>query len=159
MDCNLEFCRLPDRPQRPERPEARSLLKQARSVQTGILGGALPHVTLRVFLKGRNMDQEILQAALTGLTFQRDQVDKQIKEIEAQLRGRRGPHRARSASNGVTRANGSRGVMSEEGRARIAAAQRERWVRHKREAKAANRTAGTRKRTSTRRVATAGLAR
>ena len=101
------------------------------------------------------MDTEIAQYALIGLQAQREVITTKIEELESQLRGKR------TAINGVARTNGStraKGTMSEEGKRRIATAQRARWARQRLETKAAHRKTQQRK-TSTARVATAGTAR
>jgi hypothetical protein len=92
------------------------------------------------------MDTEIAQYALIGLKSQRESITTKIEELESQLRGKR------TAVNGVARTNGStraKGTMSEAGKRRIAAAQRARWARQRREAKASNRTAPRRKTSTT----------
>lgn len=80
--------------------------------------------------RGRNVqDLTTLQMALVGYQIERQKIDDKIREIETQLRGRRGP--ASSPSAVTKRASGTRRVLSPAARRRIAAAQRKRWAEHR----------------------------
>ena len=81
--------------------------------------------------RGRKVqDLTTLQMALVGYQIEKQKIDDKIREIETQLRGRRGP--ATSASVATKRAPGTRRVLSPAARRRIAAAQRKRWAEHRR---------------------------
>ncbi|HEV3332878.1 MAG TPA: hypothetical protein VG096_17945 [Bryobacteraceae bacterium] len=79
--------------------------------------------------RGRSVqDLTTLQMALVGYQIEKQKIDDKIKEIEAQLKGKRGP--ASSASVAIKKA-GNRRVLSPAARRRIAAAQKKRWAEHR----------------------------
>ena len=84
------------------------------------------------------MDAATLQAALAGYRQQLDAIEQKMAELRRQL-GKPSdvatPKSASLAKRGKRRTRKHR--MSEEGRARIAAAQRARWAKAKRAAKKA----------------------
>jgi len=67
--------------------------------------------------------------ALVGYEIEKQKIDDKIKEIQAQLKGRRGP--ASSPSVATKRAAGTKRVLSPAARRRIAAAQKKRWAEHR----------------------------
>jgi hypothetical protein len=72
-------------------------------------------------------DVTTLQMALVGYQIERDRIEAKIRELQAQLKGKR-------ASIGVS--NGkppARRDLSPAARARIAAAQKKRWAEHRRQ--------------------------
>ena len=80
--------------------------------------------------RGRSVqDVTTLQMALVGYQIEKQKIDDKIREIESQLRGRRGP--ASSAGPATKRAAGTKRVLSPAARRRIAAAQRKRWAEHR----------------------------
>ncbi len=80
--------------------------------------------------RGRNTaDLTTLQMALVGYQMERQKIDDKIREIEAQLRGRRGV--ASSVSAPEKKAAGVKRVLSPAARRRIAAAQKRRWAEHR----------------------------
>ena len=82
------------------------------------------------------MDAATLQAALAGYRQQLDEIEQKMAELRRQLgKPSNGvkPKSAGSSSPAKRRTRKHR--MSEEGRARIAAAQRARWAKAKRAAK------------------------
>lgn len=78
-------------------------------------------------------DSGLLQAALVGYQVEKEKIDAKIRELQAQLKGKKAPVAAgKPAKTGVRR------EMSDAARARIAAAQRKRWAEfHKKQAGAA----------------------
>lgn len=83
-------------------------------------------------------DESLLQAALEGLTLQRDRLDEQIRQVRSML-GKRGPGRppAKTAAASVEadeapRKRRKRKKMSAEARKRIAEAQKKRWAAFRR---------------------------
>jgi hypothetical protein len=81
--------------------------------------------------RGRSVqDLTTLQMALVGYQIEKQKIDDKIKEIEAQLKSKRGP--ASSASVATKKAAGNRRVLSPAARRRIAAAQKKRWAEHRR---------------------------
>jgi hypothetical protein len=74
----------------------------------------------------RKISKEILEAALAGLEERRRKVDEQIREVGAQLGGRRAPAAA---------AEGPRRRFSEATRRKMAAAQKRRWANVRKAAK------------------------
>ncbi len=80
--------------------------------------------------RGRSgQDLTTLQMALVGYQIEKQKIDDKIREIEAQLKGKRGP--ASSAGAATTKASGAKRVLSPAARRRIAAAQRKRWAEHR----------------------------
>jgi hypothetical protein len=74
-------------------------------------------------------DVTTLQMALVGYQIERQKIDEKIREIEAQLRGRRGP--VNSAAPAAKRAG--RRPLSPAARRRISAAQKKRWAAHRKQ--------------------------
>ena len=70
-------------------------------------------------------DSSILQMALIGYQLEKDKIDAKIKEIEAQLKGKKVSAPAAEKAATVKR------VLSPEARKRIAAAQKKRWAEHR----------------------------
>jgi len=74
------------------------------------------------------IDHGILNAALSGLEFEKSRLDAVITEIKAEL-GQPGPGRPpKPISDAAEQAAPKRGGMSAAGKRRIAAAQRKRWA-------------------------------
>ena len=81
-------------------------------------------------------DHSILEAALVGYQFEKEKIDQKIRELQAQLKGKKVPAAAKKAAKEQPKRE-----MSAAARARIAAAQKKRWAEfHKR--KAATQKAG-----------------
>jgi hypothetical protein len=80
--------------------------------------------------RGRSVqDLATLQMALVGYQIERQKIDDKIRELEGQLRGKRG-----SPSVGGAAAKKSpqpKRVLSAAARRRIAAAQKKRWAEHR----------------------------
>ncbi|HUB33825.1 MAG TPA: hypothetical protein VMA31_12375 [Bryobacteraceae bacterium] len=80
-------------------------------------------------------DESTLQMALVGYQIEREKIETRIRELQAQLKGKRG---GSASSQGAARAPRARRQLSAAARARIAAAQKKRWAEHrKRQAQAA----------------------
>lgn len=80
--------------------------------------------------RGRSAeDLGTLQMALVGYQIEKQKIDAKIRELQAQLRGKR----VALVSGGETKAPVKR-ELSPAARARIAAAQRKRWAEHRRKA-------------------------
>jgi len=78
-------------------------------------------------------DADLLQAALYGYQMEKEKIEAKIRELQAQLKGKRAPAPAVKHANKP----GGRRQMSDAARARIAAAQRKRWAEfHKKRAAA-----------------------
>jgi hypothetical protein len=71
-------------------------------------------------------DLTTLQMALIGYELEREKIESRIREIQAQLKGKKIP----AATNGAVKAPVKR-VLSAEARKRIAAAQKKRWAEHR----------------------------
>jgi len=77
-------------------------------------------------------DPELLQAALYGYQMEKEKIEAKIRELQAELKGKKAPVAAAKPA----KSTGKR-QMSEAARARIAAAQRKRWAEfHKKKAAA-----------------------
>lgn len=77
-------------------------------------------------------DPGLLQAALFGYQMEKEKIEGKIREIQAQLKGKKAPAPAAKAAK-----SGGRREMSDAARARIAAAQKKRWAEfHKKKAAA-----------------------
>jgi hypothetical protein len=77
-------------------------------------------------------DPGLLQAALYGYQMEKEKIEAKIRELQAQLKGKKAPAPAAKAAK-----SGGRREMSDAARARIAAAQRKRWAEfHKKRAAA-----------------------
>lgn len=87
--------------------------------------------------RGKNVeDSTTLQMALVGYQIEKDKIEEKIRELQAQLRGRRAA--TPDAATPAKKAFGTKRVLSPAARRRIAAAQRKRWAEHrKRQAQAA----------------------
>jgi cell division septum initiation protein DivIVA len=80
-----------------------------------------------------SQDKSLLQAALYGFQMEKEKIDAKIRELEAQLKGKKLPA---AAPPKAAKRRGRR-AMSDAARARIAAAQRKRWADfHKKQASA-----------------------
>ena len=73
-------------------------------------------------------DLTTLQMALVGYRYEREKIDEKIRQIEAQLKGKKAPAKSAGAGAGTKRV---RRELSAAARARIAAAQRKRWAEHR----------------------------
>jgi len=77
-------------------------------------------------------DPGLLQAALYGYQMEKEKIEAKIRDLQAQLKGKRAPSAAAKSAK-----PGRRREMSDAARARIAAAQRKRWAEfHKKKAAA-----------------------
>jgi hypothetical protein len=72
-------------------------------------------------------DPTILQMALVGYQLEKDKIEAKIKEIQAQLKGKKGA----IASAPAEKPAAVKRVLSPEARKRIAAAQKKRWAEHR----------------------------
>ena len=72
-------------------------------------------------------DLTTLQMALVGYQIERQKIDDKIRELQAQLRGKR----VSMPSTGGTSKRRAKRVLSPAARARIAAAQKRRWAEHR----------------------------
>jgi hypothetical protein len=78
--------------------------------------------------RGRSAeDLTTLQMALVGYRYEREKIDGKIREIEAELGGRK----VSPAANSAAKSKPVRRQLSEAARKRIAAAQRKRWAEHR----------------------------
>lgn len=78
------------------------------------------------------VDPGLLQAALYGYQVEKEKIEAKIRDLQAQLKGKKAPVAVARAA----RAGGKR-EMSDAARARIAAAQKKRWAEfHKKKAAA-----------------------
>ena len=85
------------------------------------------------------LSPEILQAALEGLELQRGRVDEQIAQVRARL-GKRGPGRFRKAVKKASKAPEpakKKRTISAVSRKKMAAAQRRRWAKARKQQKTA----------------------
>jgi hypothetical protein len=80
-------------------------------------------------------DRELLEAALTGLEFQRQKIDEQIRTVRSGLgigEKRRGRPPGSGATDGEARAKESgKRVLTDAARKRIAATQKRRWAEYR----------------------------
>ena len=90
-------------------------------------------------LSKRSQDTTLLEMALVGYEFQRQQIDEKIREIRAALGGGV-RHTAKATATPATSETGraakaaaprKRRTLSAEARKRIAAAQKRRWAEHR----------------------------
>lgn len=80
------------------------------------------------------VDEGLLQAALYGYQVEKERIEAKIRDLQAQLKGKKVPVAAAKPGNA-----GGRREMSDAARARIAAAQKKRWAEfHKKQAAAQN---------------------
>jgi hypothetical protein len=79
--------------------------------------------------RGRSAeDLTTLQMALVGYKYEREKIDEKIRQIEAQLKGKKIPL---ASSAGGAAQKPVRRELSEAARKRIAAAQKKRWAEHR----------------------------
>lgn len=79
--------------------------------------------------RGRSSeDLTTLQMALVGYKYEREKIDEKVRQLEAQLKGKRIP--LSSAAPGAEQ-KPVRRELSEAARKRIAAAQKKRWAEHR----------------------------
>jgi hypothetical protein len=79
--------------------------------------------------RGRSTeDLSTLQMALVGYQIEKDRIEAKIRDLQSQLKGRRGA----VAASGAKPAGGRR-ELSAAARARIAAAQKKRWAEHRKQ--------------------------
>lgn len=79
--------------------------------------------------RGRKIeDQSTLQMALVGYQIEKQKIDERIRDIEAQLKGKRVALTSPAAEK---KAPGVKRVLSPAARRRIAAAQKKRWAEHR----------------------------
>ena len=82
--------------------------------------------------RGRSQeDLTTLQMALVGYQIEKQKIDEKIREIQAQLKGKR---IATPSAVAEKKAAGPKRVLSPAARKRIAAAQRKRWAEHRKRA-------------------------
>jgi hypothetical protein len=80
-------------------------------------------------------DENTLQMALIGYQIEKEKIEARIRDLQAQLRGRRVAISDAKPGQGTPKV---KRVLSAAARARIAAAQKKRWAEHrKRQAQAA----------------------
>lgn len=85
--------------------------------------------------RGKSLeDLTTLQMALVGYQIEKDKIDDKIRQIQAQLKGKRLPLPSAAVE---TKPAGPKRVLSPAARRRIAAAQRKRWAEHRKRAAAA----------------------
>jgi cell division septum initiation protein DivIVA len=79
-----------------------------------------------------SVDPSLLQAALYGYQVEKERIEAKIRDLQAQLKGKKAPaYAAKPAKTRATR------TMSDAARERIAAAQKKRWAEfHKKRAAA-----------------------
>jgi len=89
--------------------------------------------------RGRSsQDITTLQMALVGYQIERQKIDDKIRELEGQLKGRRGLSGPNGRGPATRKGPRVKRVLSPAARRRIAAAQKKRWAEHrKRQAQAA----------------------
>jgi cell division septum initiation protein DivIVA len=77
-------------------------------------------------------DADLLQAALYGYQMEKEKIEAKIRDLQAELKGKKAPSVAVKSAKPARRRE-----MSDAARARIAAAQRKRWAEfHKKKAAA-----------------------
>ena len=76
-------------------------------------------------------DESTLQMALIGYQIERDKIEARIRELQAQLKGKRV---ATVGAKSGGKAPRVRRELSAAARSRIAAAQKKRWAEHRRKA-------------------------
>jgi hypothetical protein len=77
--------------------------------------------------RSTNADLTTLQMALIGYQMEKDKIEGKIKEIQAQLKGKKVSISSGSAEKPAT----VKRALSPEARKRIAAAQKKRWAEHR----------------------------
>lgn len=79
--------------------------------------------------RGRNtQDSTTLQMALVGYELEKQKIEDKIRQIQAQLKGKRVALPSGTVTKGAA---GRRRVLSPAARRRIAAAQKKRWAEHR----------------------------
>ncbi len=73
-------------------------------------------------------DAATLQMALVGYELEKQKIDDKIRQLQAQLKGKRATPAAAPAAK---KARGRKRNLSVAARKRIAAAQRKRWAEHR----------------------------
>jgi cell division septum initiation protein DivIVA len=82
--------------------------------------------------RGRNVeDLATLQMALVGFQMEKQKIDQKIRELQAQLKGKRV---VLPSVSGEGRSSGVKRILSPAARKRIADAQKRRWAEHRRRA-------------------------
>ena len=76
----------------------------------------------------RTQDFTLLQMALIGYQAEKEKIEGKIRELRAQLKGRKVPASGSEPSKAPVKR-----VLSDEARNRIAAAQKKRWAEHRRQ--------------------------
>jgi hypothetical protein len=79
--------------------------------------------------RGRSEDLSTLEMALVGYQIEKDKIDAKIRQIHAQLKGKRVTASGAAVEGRAPRA---KRVLSPSARKRIAAAQKKRWAEHRR---------------------------
>jgi hypothetical protein len=83
-------------------------------------------------------DLTTLQMALVGYQFEKQKIEDKIRELQAQLRGKR---IALPSGAAEKKAPGTKRILSPAARRRIAAAQKKRWAEHRKRVAQAAKTA------------------
>lgn len=79
--------------------------------------------------RGRNtQDSTTLQMALVGYELEKQRIEDKIRQIQAQLKGKRVALPPQTVAKGAA---GRKRVLSAAARRRIAAAQKKRWAEHR----------------------------
>jgi hypothetical protein len=78
--------------------------------------------------RGRSEDLTTLEMALVGYQHEKEKIDDKIRQIQAQLKGRRVTS---PSAAGEKKTPGAKRVLSPAARKRIAAAQKKRWAEHR----------------------------
>lgn len=82
--------------------------------------------------RGRSSpDITTLQMALVGYQIERQKIDDKIRELESQLKGRRGLPVPDGRGPATKKGPRAKRVLSASARRRIAAAQKKRWAEHR----------------------------
>jgi hypothetical protein len=82
--------------------------------------------------RGRSsQDITTLQMALVGYQIERQKIDEKIRELESQLKGRRGLTASNGRGPAAKKGPRAKRVLSAAARRRIAAAQKKRWAEHR----------------------------
>ncbi len=82
--------------------------------------------------RGKNVeDLTTLQMALVGYQIEKEKIDTKIREIEAQLKGKRP---TATAAKSAEKPAAVKRILSPAARKRIAAAQKKRWAEHRKRA-------------------------
>ncbi len=77
--------------------------------------------------RSTNADLTTLQMALIGYQMEKDKIEGKIKEIQAQLKGKK----VSISSGSAEKPAAVKRALSPEARKRIAAAQKKRWAEHR----------------------------